>query len=72
MRAEGFRECDHCGGQGLESKRLELLCGKCHGIGAIRKDDADPLCEHGEPPRICFDCDPTAIDRFLTRPLDNP
>ena len=51
---------------------MELLCGKCHGIGAIRKDDADPLCEHGEPPRICFDCDPTAIDRFLTRPLDNP
>ena len=67
-KAKGFGECDHCGGCGLEDRSLELQCGKCFGVGAIREEDRDPLCKHKEAPRLCEACDPNYIDRLLHRP----
>jgi len=71
-KAAGFGECDHCGGCGYEDRSLKLDCGKCFGIGAVRDEDRDPLCEHKEPPRLCGDCDPKFLNRLLFNPQNMP
>jgi hypothetical protein len=55
----------------MEHQRMEIICGKCHSVGAILKEDADPLCEHKQSPRVCNVCEPDWLERFLLKRLDN-